>query len=119
MFALDILKNARAKLADFDHWIRHDFALDDDGKSVPSNSPRAVCWCSVGALYSAADIDEDDAIEASVKAEQILVRAATELFPDRIRGHMGVVPNFNDHPSTTHGDVLAVYDRAILIAEHE
>jgi len=77
-----------------------DFYYEQDG-----------CLCVVGALGKAMGI--------SASGGQFcdsLVRALNAELPESapIRNHL---PAFNDHPDTTHADIMALFDRAIAAAE--
>lgn len=93
---LDVLVKARAWLDDPAHWLQGaygDFAGTCDGPT-----------CAWGALW-----------------KFTLNDSATEFAALSIlEGLAGVhVPHFNDAPSTTHADVLALFDRAIASRKAE
>ena len=70
-------------------------------------SPGTTCWCAVGAVEAAtgyAVIEPNTALA---------VRALERVMPRR----EGSVPSFNDAPTTTHADILALFDRAIAAEE--
>lgn len=99
-------------------WIQGNFARTTPaGRTIGPSAPGANCWCLVGAIIRA-DADADG-LEARDQAYQFVVLAAQELFPKRI-GISGI-PVFNDHPDTTHADVLRVLNRAreLELAAHE
>ena len=102
----DVLRAARAKIEQPEHWCRHFLAIDGDGKMVHWAWPEAEAWCSIGAVASVARTPDDDVL--SVDAEEILEAC----LPDE-RG----LPRYNDDPRTTHADILALFDRAIAKAE--
>ena len=92
----EILIAAKAKIDTPDKWTKGDFAQNSDGDPVPSKSPYAVCFCSLGALYSL-DIPPDllgpvyDALDKAMGDE--------------------TVTHFND--THTHSQVMAAWDKAI------
>jgi hypothetical protein len=45
--------------------------------------------------------------------------AAYELWPNRTRMFIGEANDVSEHHDTTHADVLALYDRAIAMAEKD
>ena len=76
------------------------------GLVVVPQSPQATCWCAVGALESATRY-LSDAGDALMALRKVLPR-----------GKWGRdVSHFNDAPSTTQADVLALFDRAIAAEE--
>lgn len=54
MHLLTILKNARALIADEDHWTTGILATDRNGKCVPDYSDAACKFCAIGAMRRAA-----------------------------------------------------------------
>lgn len=102
MSPVEILRGARGKISEPRHWAQGDFARDIEGNPVSFASSDAVCWCARGAIYATDEFDSWGAI-------QLLRRAIEEQTGDP------AVARFND----THGhtDVLAVFDRAIELAE--
>ena len=102
----DTLIAARALLADPAKWIKRDYAKRADGEVVFGNDEGAVCFCGFGAIQHVLDTEnEPDPLSV------LLTDAAREMFPDRV-GERSFAA-FNDHPDTTHADVLAVFDKAI------
>lgn len=78
-------------------------ASGDDAVEVD----KADCFCLFGAEIRAERLHPR--IDRS-KANYFVRRAIRELFPGRSDDS---VPQFNDHPATTHADVLAVLNRAL------
>ncbi len=97
-----ILRAARARIADELHWTPWNLARDETGRAVSPKSPRAVCWCAFGAL--GAEGSNLDSIEA-----QALRKAAAKLFKTESAGYVNDVLG--------HAAVLAMYDAAIAAAE--
>ncbi len=50
MTTLDILKAARAKIAQ--GWCRKWFSQDENGNATEANSDQACKWCALGAIYA-------------------------------------------------------------------
>lgn len=99
MTALDLLREGRERVAR--GWTQGAYARDAAGRSVYAWTPEACAWCALGAMRgvgrSGAEYDE--------------ARATLErLTPARS------VSSFNDAPTTTQADVLALFDRAIATA---
>lgn len=104
MASPDILRAAKARIADADRWVQGSFAVDFRGVPVASTDINAVCWCAYGALKAECAASEQDYREH----EYLLQRASQDLFckmpavVNDVRGHKAV---------------LRVYDRAIELAE--
>jgi hypothetical protein len=104
--AHQVLKAARALIADPKHWTQGELARDADGNPEDEYQPEAVCFCSVGALMRAARVVGDDLNEARFGAFTQVGNITLDL-----RGL--TIVEFNDAEDTTHADVLAVFDKAI------
>lgn len=95
---LEILEQARKFLTDADNWIKGAPA-DEHGRRCLINAlpDGGIHWCD---------------------AAQLLDELAEKLHPTR--SHEGVhrpTANFNDHPATTHAEVLGLLDEAISLAK--
>jgi hypothetical protein len=90
----EALVAARALIADERNWIKGDYDREVDGRT---------CYCADGALL-AASWRPDLTYGVYDLARRTLALHA--------RGGEGII-YFNDHPMTTHADVLAMFDRAI------
>lgn len=102
----EILRAARAKIAEPGSWTRLEFARDANGRATHSTSDTAVCFCALGAVNAVAYLYSRGALR------RLLEAAVPPGFESR-------VGTYNDHPDTTHADVLALYDRAIEKAERK
>lgn len=97
--ALQILIDGRAVIALPECWTQGVLARDVAGRGVSEHSPRAVCFCSRGALNrTAMPTDWSRAFDSAFDALN------TEMEFDVIR--------FNDR--SPHAEVLAAWDRAIV-----
>jgi hypothetical protein len=102
------LKKAREYLVDENHWGKNNFIADIPLEDSPSYSTiqqnpeiyygHKVCILGACALHG---IPMDHALSAFKRA--LMLKYA--------------VVSFNDNKTTTHADILAVFDRAIKIAE--
>lgn len=106
MSTADILRRAKARIADPEHWCRWEFALDHLGIDVESTSDTACAWCALGAL--AAENGVAINIATYQPGERFIEAASMAL-------HNEPMAKVND--TMTHADVMAVYDRAIELAE--
>lgn len=88
---VQLLTEARAKIADPKNWIKGRFVVDD-------------CYCSVGAVYMSA-VGEDNRAFRMEAIKALRVAAGVESVID-----------FNDAETTSHADVLAMFDKAIANA---
>jgi len=98
----DVLRAARAKIAEPEHWAKGADALNAAGKWADPLSADAVSWCAIGAL----GVSGRYWMQACDLMESLL--------PDSCDRD---VARFNDDPTTTHADILALFDRAIAAAE--
>jgi hypothetical protein len=96
-----VLKKAR-KLIEA-HWTRGTYARAANGRRVRAISPVACQFCALGAIRNACRSDNDDS-------------EAAEFLREAIGG--GLIHEFND-AQTNKRPVLALYDRAIKLAEQE
>lgn len=98
MKTIEVLRAARELLSEPSRWRKGGgFAVDAFGGIVPPRSPDACAWCVLGAIYK---------VGALVRGAQ----AETALYPALGRGSLIV---FNDRRSTTHEQLIALFDKAI------
>lgn len=96
------LRGARTLIATEKTWTRHAMARDGFLLVVDSLSPRARCFCSIGAL-NRHQLDSGRPSDVEIAA----FKALSEVMP-------GGVVRFNDKHS--HAEVLAKWDEAIALA---
>jgi hypothetical protein len=109
--ALKRLSAMRNLLADPSKWTQAAFARASDGTVLLRGyDKRATCWCLIGASMHCAS----GGVFAGPTPRRALERAINER-----TGTLLSAEAFNDEPSTTHADVLAVIDRAIELAKEE
>lgn len=110
---IERLSAMRNLLARPECWTKDAFGRDRNGASLLGSSLRkdAVCWCLAGA---------HGRVGRMRAIEDLLDAVVTRDWPERYHRNGGNnVVAFNDHPDTTHADVLAVIDRAIGLAKEE
>lgn len=98
----EILIKAKGLIDTPEKWTQGEFARSEKGLSVQPTSPRATCFCSVGAI------------------RKIGSRGCggVHISYDLLSGVMGgSVINFND--THTHAEVMAAWDEAIKIAREK
>jgi hypothetical protein len=60
-----VLNDAADLIEPTGRWIKHHYAINDDGVAVIAWSPTAVCWCASGAIVRAAVVCGQPAAPAS------------------------------------------------------
>lgn len=112
MSPAEILRAAKAKIEDPVNWLVEEEACDDMGTPVPPADYDACQWCAMGAL---------NAIEWRVNPDytgpyDYLEQAALEM-GFQSKGHLVPPAHLND--TAGHSAVMAMFDRAIALAEQE
>ena len=102
-----VLKRARAKIAQ--GWTQNAVARGAAGFPVLSFSRDARCWCAMGAVLAVTS--EGDGLQRLRAALPQSARTDNDAWHD--------VSVFNDHPGRTQAEVLALFDRAISLAEEQ
>ena len=107
MTAVEILIAADALLSDEMKWTRCAFARGWGGQVVEV-SPKAACFCSMGAMlvFRTDDSDSDDAYSAALALLKLAAWPA--------RG----IADWNDAPARTFAEVKAAFARAIELARN-
>jgi hypothetical protein len=110
MFALsvqlDVLREARALIADPDRWCQGYEAVDANGVFIDSTAPQAVRWCALGALGRVAN-------RRQLRSTEML--DVDEALDEASRLYGKTVDHVNDEDG--HAAVLRVYDAAIADVE--
>lgn len=101
---IDLLKRARERISAPERWTKDWFAKDKDGYPVYAGSQEAACWCIRGAFIS---------LNPCVPTKEAAYELICAHLP--VRG-MGIA-EFNDLETTTHADILALFDRTIADLE--
>jgi len=113
----EILSEARNLLSDPDRWTQWYYARDEKGNHRQAQSKDAVCFCSIGAIMKASGR------ETSIHQKhtgQDLEYLAQAMRPDRQGMSVGqAITRFNDASDRSHKEVLAAFDKAIVIAQTE
>ena len=108
--AVEVLRDARAKIATPEQWSRKSYARDAEGEKISHIMEDACKFCAYGAVYSTwwrYNFNRRLCNEAMYEALNVLAKHTPG----------GCVIPFNDHPDTSHEDVLAVFDAAIASLE--
>lgn len=100
-----VLVKGREILTDPKNWLKGDMTgLREDG--------HGMRFCSLGVLHEAALSTRSGAASAVFNRLDDILLACLD------RRWMGKVAAFNDHPGTSHADVLAFFDKCIRHAEN-
>ncbi len=106
------LRAAKALIDTPDKWTKGVDAAGPAGKEIDENSEEAVCFCANGAiLYAACEPEHVKTCAAFLEAA-----VPARFDPDPSTWDSGFV-QYNDHPATTHADIMALFDRAIALAD--
>lgn len=108
MTVLQALKKARKLIEKEENWTRKVSARDARGKEVEAIANEAVCWCAYGALERVCTRKKGDVV-----AWAWSLIALWDSIPVKPRVGKLVLSAYNDRRTTTHADILALYDRAI------
>ena len=104
MTPLEILRGARELLAKPERWTKGECARRSDGSITFSLDDEATCFCLDGALIRLCGGSHTDLFHESWEALRSI--------------RPGECPiRFNDHPNTTHADILDLLDRGIAELE--
>ena len=110
MTPLEILRATRARIANPDNWTKDGLARNEAGEPVHPEASDACQWCLLGAERSITD-----SIPDRIEANDYIYRALRENVGADLRFMM--LSEFND--TRSHEEVLAVLDRAIVLAEQQ
>ena len=97
---VEVLVKARQILSKEENWTRGNYARDADGEPVYFDSSKAVCFCSIGAVAASA--------LPKLPGQYVVALEALEMVVEP----MPIIA-FNDAESTSHKDVMAMFDLAI------
>lgn len=98
----EVLLAAKAKIGTPATWGKWNLASDSAGIYVEPDSLEACRWCLSGALRAVAG-------SAYGQVRSFMVPLTT----------CGYLTEYNDLPTTTHADIMALFDRAIEAAKKQ
>lgn len=99
MTTLEILKAARAKIANPENWTRGVYARTKDDECTNPNTADACKFCVLGSLHS---------VTTGMSQFCEVTHELRQYIPEP-----KMLSLFNDNESTTHADVLKLFDTAI------
>ena len=108
MTTLEILKAARELISVPERWTQRSYARAADESSRSYNDGEACKWCVMGAIGKVSRYADHEYTSDTVSAALSAIDALRKL-----GGCSFSVAEFNDATSTTHADVLCMFDRAI------
>jgi hypothetical protein len=97
--AADVLKEARDLIAKDGGWTQRQYARGADGTYADFYNKKAVCFCTLGALYRVG-LSEPKALN---DAEHLLLKSA----------QVENIVVWNDAPERTQAEVVALFDAAL------
>jgi hypothetical protein len=112
----EILRAARKRICRSSRWTQGWFARERQrGKTCSATDPKARCWCAVGALQAELGVRRALVIAPGDfgEAGRFLMAASEGLSDNRFPEGL----NDRGQRSVAHRKVLALYDRAIELAE--
>lgn len=111
---------SKEKINTPDKWFKGEWAVNKDGFPVRSYSNDAVCFCSAGALNRTQHrLVENDGPWNEDKVSRLADMAAFYLRKVCFNLHGINFINFNDRESTTHEEMMNVWDKAIELAKEK
>lgn len=112
---IDLLTAARQRITDPKHWTMLVTARDAAGFRRPPTSPEAVCWCAIGAIVAELYIKHPPVnVSCFLTPKAVRVRNTVVSVLTRSMGD-DTIGDFND--THTHEEVLAAFDRAIILVK--
>lgn len=106
-----ILKKAKKIISNPVNWTKYRLAKTEDFVSVEPMSEDAFCFCSIGAVEKA--LDGEDYSPEYVNALNCLNLVVKQ----KNKKNCDTVSSFNDKSSTTHDDIMKLFDDAIDLAK--
>lgn len=110
--AIALLRRVRVRIGMPERWTKGWMARDANGHRANRSSVDAVCWCVDGAILVES---EADSVRVRYVADDALGTATSQAAARGCHGRSRT--SFNDAPTTTHADILALIDGAIAALE--
>jgi len=113
----DLLRKARKRIENKQNWCKGYAAVDKDGLFItPTGSPAAVSWCAMGAIRRESSVHYGRMYLGRYRRytkENVAALKARKALVDVLPEKFVVLSRYNDHPETTHAEILELFDRAI------
>ena len=110
MTPADVLRKAKEHISTPEMWLKGNYCRGYQPEEfIPDEAP----CCSYGAVAWAMDVAAESQITRPI--DQILHYAMIRKKWNGVRFYG--LPAFNDHPETTHADIMKLFDDAIALAE--
>ena len=113
-FTLEVLEGMRSLLTYPANWTQCVEATDCNGNSVRAADRNARNWCLIGACMK---------VERSLNTRALTTIKATSAYEYWkavvYTGYEPSLVDFNDSPTTTHADIMAILDEAIANARKQ
>lgn len=93
-------------------WCKHNVATDNEERSVPYDSPKAVSFCAIGIL--AITKSQNDFSESAYQKATRRVLAWIEN-----NTSFSTIPSFNDDSETREKDVINAFEKSIIEIEEK
>lgn len=108
----DRVLEIRELLADPAHWCKGPLAMDVDGHPADVHSEEACQWCMSGAFRKVLGVGLENPMPAYFRHDALRTKAEWKMATTLAQwlGFANPV-DFNEHPKTTHGDVIKFLDR--------
>lgn len=90
-------------------WTKNASSRNANGEDVPYNDPTAVAWCATGALRRVTQ----DSIQGDFQFARLTAAVASDLANIFDAHPPAAVMCYNDHPSTTHEDIVLVMKKGL------
>ena len=100
-----VLVAARELISEPERWTKVEIARNAEGNPTVASYRDAACWCLMGAVSRCSPYGSSVYMGALLALRSVLDDDGDTVLVD-----------FNDHPDRTHGEVLALLDRAIEAA---
>lgn len=107
---IDTLKKARELISDPKRWNQGAYAIDESGEGLRRNGAcglDAVAWCAIGAIAKV--VGQWSIMDPRIKKPWEALELDAKVTGD--------VTGYNDDATTTHADILALFDRTIASLE--
>lgn len=115
------LEMAKEKIALKNSWTKGGYATDIEGNAVDTTDASAACFCAFGAIEVVTAKPHQMIATRQISEEpeyKFLNEATIAVYSDYdFEAYGESAAGYNDAPTTTHADILALFDAAIVLAK--